>query len=70
MPQAQWEYIWRKTLERFLKDVKHRLFQQNEASGKVNKGQKGTGQLIISGSDTPEIFEFEEEALHKMALLV
>jgi hypothetical protein len=47
------------------------LFQQNKAGGKVNKGEEQrAGELIISGSNASEIFEYQEKAFHQMTLFV
>ena len=46
------------------------LNQQNSDSGQVNKGEKRSNQLDISGGDSAKPFELLEEALNQMALFI
>ena len=36
----------------------------------MDKGEESCGELIIAGSNTTELLEFEEEGFHKMSFLV
>jgi len=46
------------------------IFQQNETSSEINEGKKRRRQLVVTSGDTSELFEFQKEALHQVALLV
>ena len=46
------------------------LFQQNPNGSKMDKSKKGHSKLIIACSDPAENFEFIEEALDQVALLI
>ena len=58
---------YRQALESVLKPSK----QPNKDTGNnTDNGMKIEGLLLISGGKTAVVFEFEEQILHKMALLV
>ena len=46
------------------------LKQQNSDGGKINEGEKGSIQLVISGGNSAKPLDFLEKALHQMALLI
>ncbi|MEY8403979.1 hypothetical protein AALA54_11695 [Oscillospiraceae bacterium 44-34] len=46
------------------------LNQQNSDGSQVNKGEKRSVQLVISGGNSAKPFELLEEALKQMALFI
>lgn len=46
------------------------LFQQSENRSKVKRGNKGHGQFVITGGNPAKKFQFIEETLHQIPLLV
>jgi len=46
------------------------LFDQNQDRSKKNKTQKGFGELVITGGDTPELLDFLPKTLDQMTLFV
>ena len=52
------------------KNKKAVLNQQNSDGSQVNKGEKRSVQLVISGGNSAKPFELLEEALKQMALFI
>ena len=52
------------------KNKKAVLNQQNSDGSQVNKGEKRSIQLVISGGNSAKLFELLEEALNQMAFFI